>query len=316
MHIPDKFLNPAVALSAAAFAAGTLSYACFRAKRVLPAHQVPLLGLSAAFIFASQMVNFPVASGTSGHLIGGTLAAVLLGPSAAMVAMAAVLVLQCFLFADGGVTALGANLLNMAILAPLTGYAVWRAFSRFLPGRAGLVASAAVAAWFSTVVAAGACAGQLALSGKIGAGLVFPAMLGVHAVIGLGEGTITALVLSAIWKARPELLRRDAPFSRRELAPVVGYGMVCAAAISLFVAPFACPWPDGLEHAAQRLGFAVEEGHPMLSSLLPDYQVPGISNPMVSTALAGVIGVTILFCAAWGVAKLLPRTPADGASPK
>lgn len=315
MHIPDHFLNPSVALSCGILSLGALGYACFRAQRVLPAHHVPLLGLSAAFVFAAQIVNFPVASGVSGHLLGAAMVAVLLGPSAAMVALAAVLTLQCFLFADGGVSALGANLLNMAILAPLAGYGIWRLFTRLLPTRAGQLASAAAAAWFSTVLASAACAGQLALSGKVSAGLVFPAMLGVHALIGLGEAAITALVLSAIWKARPELLRPQASFSRRDLAPLLGYGLVCSAALALFVSPFACSWPDGLEHVARHLGFAVEPGRPILPSLLPDYHVPGVSNQILSTGLAGLLGVALLFCAAWATAKLLPRTPAT-AEPK
>src|SRR5512147_218372 len=138
MHIPDGFLDAKTALATGALAAAGLGLALRDARRSLPPRKVPLMGLSAAFIFAAQMLNFPVAGGTSGHLVGAVLASVLLGPSAAIVVMTAVLLIQCLLFADGGLLALGANLFNMAIVAVLGGHAVYRAVRRVLPDRRGL----------------------------------------------------------------------------------------------------------------------------------------------------------------------------------
>jgi cobalt/nickel transport system permease protein len=308
MHIPDHFLSLPVAAASGAIAATTLGFSFWRTPRSLPAARVPLLGLSAAFIFAAQLINFPIATGVSGHLLGGTLAGILLGPSAAMVALSAVLLLQCLMFADGGVSALGANILNLAILAPLAGYATWRLFSSLLPGRAGSLASAAVAAWLSTMVAAAACAGQIVLSGRAPAAAAFPAMLGVHALVGIGEAAITALVLSAMWMARPELASEAGPVLTSKTS-VVFYGSACAVALAVFVSPFACPWPDGLEHvAAERLGLVMDAERPVLSAYLADYRFPGLSNEYVSTAFAGAAGVLALFVVARVLARAFART--------
>jgi cobalt/nickel transport system permease protein len=296
MHIPDGFLDVKTAVGAGVVAAAGVGWALRQARRQLPAQKVPLLGVAAAFIFAAQMLNFPVAGGTSGHLIGAVLAAVLLGPAAAVVVMTAVLVVQCFLFQDGGVSALGANIFNMAVLAPVIGCGIYR-----LARPVGRIAAAAFAGWCSTVVAAISCAGQLALSGTVAWGVAFPAMTGVHMLIGIGEGLITALVLAAVWKARPELLNQPA-------APAGGLavaGLVVALGLALFVAPFACSWPDGLEKVAEHLGFDAKAAKtPLLASPVPDYELPGIGSPVVATALAGVLGTVVVF----GLSLLLARS--------
>jgi len=296
MHIPDGFLDVKTAVGAGVVAAAGVGWALRQARRQLPAQKVPLLGVAAAFIFAAQMLNFPVAGGTSGHLIGAVLAAVLLGPAAAVVVMTAVLVVQCFLFQDGGVSALGANIFNMAVLAPVIGCGIYR-----LARPVGRIAAAAFAGWCSTVVAAISCAGQLALSGTVAWGVAFPAMTGVHMLIGIGEGLITALVLAAVWKARPELLNQPA-------APAGGLavaGLVVALGLALFVAPFACSWPDGLEKVAEHLGFDAKAAKtPLLASPIPDYELPGIGSPVVATALAGVLGTVVVF----GLSLLLARS--------
>jgi len=296
MHIPDGFLDLKTAVGAGVVAATGVGLALQQVRRQLPPRKVPLLGLAAAFIFAAQMLNFPVAGGTSGHLIGAVLAAVLLGPAAAVVVMTAVLVVQCFLFQDGGVSALGANIFNMAVLAPVIGCGIYR-----LARPVGRIAAAAFAGWCSTVVAAISCAGQLALSGTVAWGVAFPAMTGVHMLIGIGEGLITALVLAAVWKARPELLNQPA-------APAGGLavaGLVVALGLALFVAPFACSWPDGLEKVAEHLGFDAKAAKtPLLASPIPDYELPGIGSPVVATALAGVLGTVVVF----GLSLLLARS--------
>ena len=299
MHIPDGFLDAKTAVTTGLLALAGLGLALHRVRQTLPPQRVPLLGVAAAFIFAAQMLNFPVAGGTSGHLIGGALAAVLLGPAAAVVALSAVLVLQCLLFSDGGVTALGANLLNMALVAPVTAWLIFHLVLRVASRRVAV----ACAAWCSTVLAALICAGELAWSGKVAWRLVFPAMSGIHALIGLGEALITTLILGAIAAARPELLQENAPVRRRE---VIGLGLLVALGLVLFIAPFACPWPDGLEKVAAHFGFE-QHATNFLHAPLADYAVPGIRWEKLGTILSGILGTGAVFIAAWAVARMVRR---------
>jgi cobalt/nickel transport system permease protein len=313
MHIPDGFLDAKTAVASAVLSAAGVGVALRQARKTLPARRVPLLGLAAAFVFAAQMLNFPVAGGTSGHLIGATLVAVLLGPSAAAIALAAVLVVQCFLFNDGGLTALGANIFNMAIVATLVGYGVYRLVRRFVPGQRGLILAAAFASWCSTVVAAISCAGQLAISGTMPWSVSFPAMVGVHMLIGIGEGLITALVILAIARLRADLLGDAALSVAAPVTTFVGLGLVAALGLALFVSPFACKWPDGLEKVAATLGFeyhAIEK--PLLAAPIPDYTLPGIHSAVVATALAGVIGTVVAFALAFVLVRvLIPRPTSE-----
>ena len=184
-------------------------------NRTLPRNKIPLMGLGAAFVFAAQMLNFPVAGGTSGHLLGGVLAAVLLGPGAAAIVIACVLTVQALLFSDGGVLALGANIFNMSFIGAVVGYAIYRSARKFLPGLRGRITAVFFAAWLSTVLASVTCAGELSLSGTLPPGVVFPAMVGVHALIGIGEGLITSLVILAIARTRPDLLEPKMPPTTR-----------------------------------------------------------------------------------------------------
>lgn len=300
MHIPDGFLAARVAAAAAAVAAVGVAAALGRARSTLPPRRVPLIGLAAAFVFAAQMLNFPVAAGTSGHLLGGVLAAVLLGPAAAVVVMTAVLILQCFMFADGGVTALGANVLNMALLAPLSGYLVYRAVRAVAsPDPRGLLLAAGFAAWCSTVIAAGACALELALSGVVPARLALPAMVGVHMLIGLGEAAITMLVLAAVIRARPELLAASGTGRQRSMGWPVAVAVVTALVLA---APFASSLPDGLEHVAARFGFA-GRAMPLFDAPL-GYGGAG-TWPLLAAAAAGTLAA---FALAYGLARAL--TPA------
>ena len=291
MHIPDGFLDVKTAAAAGVLSFAGLGCALHQLRRDLPPRRVPLLGLGAAFVFAAQMVNFPVAGGTSGHLIGGALVAALLGTPAAVVVITTVLISQCFIFADGGVTALGANLFNMAVVAPVVGNAVYRGVQRLLPGLRGQVAALAFAGWCSTVAAAVACAGQLAWSGTVAWSGAFPAMVGVHMLIGLGEGAISALVFYTVVRTRPDIATSMAVGSLRGL---VGYGLLAVLGVALFAAPFACPWPDGLEAVAAKLGFEhrAAEAAP---AWLADYRIPGIASSAVSTAIAGAIGALVVF---------------------
>ncbi|HUW10915.1 MAG TPA: energy-coupling factor ABC transporter permease [Anaerolineae bacterium] len=207
MHIPDGFLSLMIAGIAWLLSIAALAYAVVRTNRQLGERQVPLMGVMAAFIFAAQMLNFPVAGGTSGHLIGGALAAILLGPWAGMLVMTSVVAVQALLFQDGGLIALGANILNMAVIACLVGYSVYAGAQRLLGQRPRLnLASAFVAAWSSVFVASLACAIQLGLSGSSPIQIALPTMGGIHALIGVGEGLITVAALAFITATRRDLV--------------------------------------------------------------------------------------------------------------
>jgi cobalt/nickel transport system permease protein len=305
MHIPDGFIDGKTAATTALLSAAAVGLALRQVRRRLPPRRVPLLGLAAAFLFAAQMVNFPVAGGTSGHLVGGVLAAALLGPSAAIVVLTTVLIVQCFLFADGGVLALGANIFNMAIVGAAGGYAIYRAMCFALPGTRGQVAAVAFAGWCSTVLASISCAGQLAWSGTFAWPAGFTAMTSVHLAIGIGEGLISALVFLAIQRVRPDLTSEvsgaEPPRPWREL---VRYGLLAAVGVAIFVAPFACPWPDGLESVAAKLGFEHKAAQPAVPAPAPGYQVPGVHWAAGATALVGAAGAVIVF----GLSLLLARS--------
>jgi len=164
------------------------------------------MGMAAAFIFAAQMLNFPVLGGTSGHLLGGVLAAVLLGPYAGVIVISIVLIVQAFLFQDGGIAALGANIFNMAVIGTGLSYLVFAGIRNVLRGKAGLMIAVAAASWASVVMAATCCAFELAASGTAPLKVVLPAMAGIHALIGIGEALITTLIVGLIVKVRPDLI--------------------------------------------------------------------------------------------------------------
>lgn len=207
MHIPDGFLSGRVAAAAAVLAALAITVALRVADRTLDETRIPLLGVLAAFIFAAQMLNFPIAGGTSGHFLGATLAAVLLGPWAACLVMAVVVTTQAFAFADGGVAALGANILNMGVVGALVAGLLVAGVVRILrPGRTGYLASVGVVAWLAVMLGATTTSLELAWSGTVPLHAVLPAMLGVHALIGVGEALITVVAVSGILAARPDLV--------------------------------------------------------------------------------------------------------------
>ena len=211
LHIPDGFASAPVAAAGWALAAVAVAFAARRAERGLDERAAPLMGVMAAFVFAAQMVNFPVAGGTSGHLVGAALTAILLGPWAAIVVMTAVVALQALLFQDGGLAAFGLNALNLAVIAVLVGWGAHRLLAplrRLHPALAA--ASVFAAAWLAVEAAAAATALQLAASGTSPLSVALPALAGVHALIGAGEGLITLGALGLVRAARPDLLRRHA----------------------------------------------------------------------------------------------------------
>jgi len=310
VHIPDGFLDAKTAVVTGGLAVAGLGVALKQARSHLSPRQVPLLGLAAAFVFAAQMINFPVMGGTSGHLVGAVLVAALLGPSVAVVVMSAVLIVQCLVFADGGLSALGANVLNMGVLSGAGGWAIYSVVSRASRGLRGRVLAAGFAAWCSTVLAAVACAGELALSRTVAFAVAFPAMAGVHMVIGLGEGLITALVFTGVARTRPELVDPEpAAGPGRPYVSLGAGGVVIAFALALFGAPLASQWPDGLERTAELLGFGDMAVAPVISAPIPEYTMPGIGSSVLATAAAGAVGTLVVFVLAWCLARVL--VPAD-----
>ena len=212
MHIPDGFLDHGVAAVAGVVSAGAVAYGLRRAEASLDDRTVPLLGVTGAFVFAAQMLNFPVAAGVSGHLLGALLASVLLGPHAAAVVMAAVFVIQTFFFLDGGHTALGANILNMGVIgALLVGGLMLAARKLAGRGRTEFLAICGAGAWLAVMAGATATSLELAISGTVPLGTVLPAMLGTHLLIGVGEAVITVAAVSAVLSTRPDLVGHRQP---------------------------------------------------------------------------------------------------------
>lgn len=219
MHIPDGFLTVPVSLLTWGIAIALIAICLKRVKAEYQERAVPLMGVCAAFVFAAQMINFPIPGGTSGHLLGGTLAGVLLGPWAGSLVMAVVFIVQSVMFQDGGLTVLGANIFNMGLIGTFGGYYLYRTI-RFAIGRdrwAGMAVGVAVAAWASVVVAATVVAFQLALSGTVPLAVALAAMIGWHALIGIGEAIISVVTVSFIWRTRPDLFY-DPPRKHRSAA--------------------------------------------------------------------------------------------------
>jgi len=207
MHIPDGFISTPVVAAGVAVAAGSVAYAVKATNKNMGEKQIPLMGVLAAFIFAAQMLNFPVAGGTSGHLIGAALAAILLGPWAGVLIMTCVLIVQSLIFQDGGLLALGVNIFNMGVVPCFVGYYLYGGIaSLFKQRKLSIMVGSGVAAWFTVVMASVACAIELAISGTVPLGVALPAMAGVHAIIGIGEGLITAAVLALVLATRADLL--------------------------------------------------------------------------------------------------------------
>ena len=207
MHIPDGFLSPEVAGATAVVTVAAVGYGLKTASETLDERRVPLLGVTGAFVFAAQMLNFPVAGGTSGHFLGAALAAILLGPWLACLTMAVVIGLQAFVFADGGITALGANVLNMGVIGALLVGGLMLGARKALPkSRAVLLAITGVGAWLAVMAGATATSIELAVSGTVPLSTVLPTMLGVHALIGIGEAVITVAAVAAVLAARPDLI--------------------------------------------------------------------------------------------------------------
>jgi cobalt/nickel transport system permease protein len=207
MHLPDGFLSHGINAATFVVSAGACAYGVKRVNRNFGEREVPLMGVTAAFIFAAQMINFPVAGGTSGHFLGAVFSSVLLGPWASLIIITIVLVVQCLGFADGGLTAIGSNIFNMGVIGALGGYGIFFLIYTLLQkSRKGFFIAVAISSWFSIVMGASAAAIELAISGTSPLKIALTAMAGIHAIIGVGEAIITTAAISLILKTRPDLV--------------------------------------------------------------------------------------------------------------
>ncbi len=277
MHIPDGFLTNPVAGAMAMASAGSVAAACRRMSRPEKASAgasgVSVMGVLAAFVFCAQMFNFPISAGTSGHLLGAALATALVGPWSAMLVMTAVLLVQAFVFSDGGALALGANVFNMAVCGCLAAGLVLQVGSRLLGhSRAAWQVSVALAAWVTVVLAAAVTSVELAASGTVSLSRVLPPLLAVHAVIGLGEALLTVAALNVVAEARPDLARPARPTAEAGAEP---WRLAVLLALGLLLVRCTCAQPDGLDWVATQLGFASRGAGGSPTALLPDYTLPG-----------------------------------------
>lgn len=321
MHVPDGFIDAPTSAVTGVVAAGAVAVSLRGARRELDDRTAPLAGLVAAFVFAVQMLNFPVAGGTSGHLLGGALAAVLVGPYTGVLCVSVVLLMQGILFADGGLTALGVNITDMAIVTVVVAYALFRGLVKVLPrSRRSVTAASFVAALVSVPASALVFTLVYAVGGttEVSIGKVTTAMVGVHVLIGIGEAVITALTVGAVVAVRPDLVhgahgleRRlklrvggelvDAPAPGAAPAPAAARtsrrtlwitGLATSLVLAGFVSFYASADPDGLEKVASDEGFDKgAEEHAAAGSPLADYGVEDVEDARLSGGLAGVIGV-------------------------
>ncbi|MGK5531897.1 energy-coupling factor ABC transporter permease [Streptomyces sp. URMC 129] len=346
MHVPDGFLNAPVSVATGAVAAAAVAVSLRGARRELEERAAPLAGLVAAFIFAVQMLNFPVGAGTSGHLLGGALAAVLVGPFTAVLCLSVVLLTQALLFADGGLTALGTNIVLMGVVAVVVAHLVFHGLVRVLPrGRRAVGVATFTAAFLSVPCSAIAFTGLYALGGTadVALGRVFAAMTGVHLLIGLGEAAITTATVGAVLAVRPDLVRAASGLVRpaleirggtasapaaapepvaapaapgRSPRPVWLAGVAVTLVCAGFVSFYASAEPDGLERVATDEGIAEEaREHDLADSPLADYGIEDVDNERLSVGLAGAAGVALTLAAGSGVFLAVRRRTAGPATP-
>ncbi|MCL5735625.1 MAG: energy-coupling factor ABC transporter permease [Actinobacteria bacterium] len=331
MHIPDGFVDLPTAAVAGAASLGAVALSVRKSTRELNERTIPLLGVTAAFVFAAQMLNFPVAGGTSGHFLGAVMVAALMGPWAAVIVLTSVVVVQALVMADGGITALGANVFNMAVIGGMVGYLMLVGLKRLLPKTpTGYFFSVAIASWLSVVFASAACSVELALSGTVPLRVSLAAMASVHMVIGIGEALITSAVVAAVLSTRPDLVKTyDLPTGvlANRKARALGcrgrvWGWVLAAlaitlALAVFVSPFASSSPDGLEKVAAEKGFAQAAPQPGWSlSPISGYVVPGMGGAGAATAVAGALGTVSLFALVLFVGRAIGRRSRGISSPR
>jgi len=310
MHIPDGFLSVFVSILMWIASIVVIAYALRRVSTDLDERKVPLMGVLAAAIFAGQMLNFTVIGGTSGHLMGAALATILLGPWAAVLVMTTVVGVQALIFQDGGLLVLGANIFNMGVIGVAVSYMAYQTIQRIARGqRWGIFVGGFLAAWLSIEIAALAVGLELAISGTSPANIAIPAMAGIHALIGIGEGLITVGALAFVYAVRPDFL--EAGKAKAVKGSVVWItGLLIALALAV-ASPLASANPDGLEWVAEQQGF-LDTAQGSLYEIIPDYTVPGISSEALATIIAGILGTLLVFAIAFFIARSRAgRSPAS-----
>ena len=291
MHVPDGFINAQVSAATGIISLGTLWAYIRNAKNLVADKLIALTGMMSALIFVLQMINFPIAAGTSGHLLGGALAVIVLGPSLGVICISIVVVIQSLLFADGGLSALGVNVLNMAIITSVTGWftiTLWKKL--FGESQFTLVSGSVIAGLLSLVFSSIAFVLEYAIGGTVSVplGNVLIAMISTHLLIGLGEGIITALIVSLLLRVRSDLVYVNSKKNKSNTLST-SYGVFIALILSLtLVTPYASSSPDGLESVASDFGFEETDG---VVLLLEDYGISSINNNFVSTTLSALLGV-------------------------
>jgi len=306
MHIPDGFLSVLVSVIFWIISIMVIIKALRETNRLLSERQLPLMGVLAAAIFAGQMLNFTVIGGTSGHLLGAALATILLGPWSAIIVITSVVSIQALVFQDGGLIVLGANIFNMAIIGVLVSNSIFSLSKKLFGSKKwGIIVSGFLAAWGSIFIASLSCAIQLAISGTSPANIVIPAMAGIHALIGIGEGLITAGAIIFILAARKDLLEVNLTNSANSKGILIG-GSIIAVVLAI-LSPLASSHPDGLEWVAEKSGF-LGFANDAFYNIIPDYTFPGIDDPSLATIVAGILGVVIVFSVVVGLSQRKKQT--------
>ena len=291
MHVPDGFINAQVSVATGVISLGTLWAYVRNAKNLVADKLIALTGMMSALIFVLQMINFPIAAGTSGHLLGGALAVIVLGPSLGIICISIVVVIQSLLFADGGLSALGVNVLNMAIITSLTGWLTitfWKKL--FGDSQFTLISGSVIAGLLSVVFSSIAFVMEYAIGGTVSVplGSVLIAMISTHLFIGLGEGIITALIISLLLRVRSDLVYANTKKDKSNNLST-SYGIFIVLILSLtLITPYASSSPDGLESVASNFGLEETDG---VVLLLEDYGISSVNNNFVSTILSALLGI-------------------------
>ena len=294
MHVPDGFMNVTMSAATGVISFGTLWAYIRSAKDLIADKFIALTGMMSALIFVLQMINFPVAAGTSGHLLGGALAVIVLGPRLGLICLSVVVIIQSLLFADGGLSALGVNVLNMAIVTSATSWFIVKYWVKFIgKNRTSIISVSVIAGILSVVFSSIAFTIQYAIGGTISipVGTVLIAMVTTHLIIGLGEGIITALIITLLMRVRPDLVYAyDRSEENTTKVSIYGLFIILILLLSL-VTPFASSTPDGLESVAEEFGFTQTDG---VVLLLEDYGIDAINNNFLSTVLSALLGVSVV----------------------
>ena len=294
MHVPDGFINAPVSIGTGVISFATLWAYVRSAKSLVADKLIALTGMMSALIFVLQMINFPIAAGTSGHLLGGALAVIVLGPNLGIICISIVVVIQSLLFADGGLSALGINVLNMAIITSLVGWLTISSWKKlFGEANISIISGSIVAGILSVVFSSIAFVFEYALGGTVSVplGSVLIAMVSSHLLIGLGEGVITALIVSLLLRVRSDLIYiKTNTDKKNSMSSFYGLFIFLLLCLTL-ITPYASSSPDGLESVAGDFGFSEDSG---IVLLLEDYGISGLNNDFLSTALSAVLGVVVV----------------------